>query len=228
MRGVNTAQSLRRVINAIVRNERPHLVIATGDLRQDATRGVYQRFSEAIAPLGVPVLALPGNHDDVAIMAASLANSTVNTASIHDIGRWRIVQLNTVVPGEVWGKLADSELENLEAALDTDRHVLVGLHHPPLSISSQWLDGIVLRNSQSLFAVIERHPGVVKGVVAGHVHQETHVCRGTVHYYTTPSTSVQFEPGAIEKTFDPVAPGYRRLRLHADGKIESSVARVRQ
>ena len=45
-------------------------------------------------------------------------------------------------------------------------------------------------------------------------------------WLSTPSTCVQFKPGAAEYSLDPVAPGYRSLTLHRDGRIESLVHRA--
>jgi Icc protein len=44
---------------------------------------------------------------------------------------------------------------------------------------------------------------------------------GTVRVMTTPSTCVQFAPGSAKFAIDPRPPGYRRLTLHADGRIET-------
>jgi Icc protein len=43
---------------------------------------------------------------------------------------------------------------------------------------------------------------------------------------STPSSCVQFKPGAEEFTIGPELPGYRSLSLHADGRIDTRVHRI--
>ena len=50
--------------------------------------------------------------------------------------------------------------------------------------------------------------------------------RGGIRLLASPSTCVQFAPGSEEFQVDTTAPGYRWLRLHADGRLETGVSRV--
>ena len=43
-------------------------VLATGDMTQWGTAGEFARLAELLAPLAMPVLPIPGNHDDRAGM----------------------------------------------------------------------------------------------------------------------------------------------------------------
>jgi Icc protein len=54
---------------------------------------------------------------------------------------------------------------------DGNPETLIGLHHPPLLVNSDWLDSSTLQNSEELFETIARHPQV-RLVVFGHIHQE--------------------------------------------------------
>ena len=105
------------------------------------------------------------------------------------------------------------------------RPVLVSLHHHPVSVGCEWLEPIGLRNPEALFAVLERYPQV-RALVWGHVHQELDQYRGTVRLLASLSTCVQFAPSSKEFQVDHEAPGYRWLRLHADGRLETGVSRV--
>ncbi|HET6725584.1 MAG TPA: phosphodiesterase [Gammaproteobacteria bacterium] len=223
MHGIDTDESFANVVAAIAANESPDLVLVTGDLAQDESREAYRRLAERLAPIAA--LALPGNHDDTGAMADAFANTTVSMNKLHDIGAWRIVQLHTPVTNETWGRLEQNELEWFGTALATDRPTLVCLHHPPLPVGARWLDAIGLTNAEQFLEVLDRHEAV-RCVIAGHVHQDTHVRRGAVDFFTTPSTSVQFRAGVTDPAIDRIAPGYRRLRLHADGSLESDVVRI--
>ncbi|HET6655825.1 MAG TPA: phosphodiesterase [Gammaproteobacteria bacterium] len=225
MHDVDSRESLARVLAAIAADESPDLLLVTGDIAQDESRDAYRRLAEALAPLNVPVLALAGNHDDAALMADVFARTAISVDKLHDFDHWRILQLHSPVAGETHGWLEPAELDWLDTALAVDRPTLICLHHPPLAVGTQWLDAIGLTNTQEFFNVVDRHE-TVRAVVAGHVHQESYVRRGAVDYFTTPSTSVQFRPGVPQPAFDTLAPGYRRLRLHPDGGVESEVVRV--
>jgi 3',5'-cyclic-AMP phosphodiesterase len=87
------------------------------------------------------------------------------------------------------------------------------------------MDSIGLRNPEALFAVLDRFPQV-RAVLWGHVHQEYDQLRNGVRLLASPSTCIQFAPDSVEFKVDSTAPGYRWLRLHADGRLETGVSRV--
>jgi Icc protein len=100
--------------------------------------------------------------------------------------------------------------------------VLVCLHHPPVPVGSAWLDGVGLQNGAALLEVLDRNPQV-RGVIAGHVHQEFDQQRGALRLLTTPSTCAQFTPRMQHCVMDQRPPGYRRLSLHEDGTLATRV-----
>jgi Icc protein len=92
-------------------------------------------------------------------------------------------------------------------------------------VGSRWIDPIGVRNPEAFFAVLDRFPQV-RAVLWGHIHQEYDQLRNGVRLLASPSTCVQFAPGSEEFQVDKEAPGYRWLRLHADGSLETGVSRV--
>lgn len=225
--GMDTCASLQRVIEQ-VQQEQPgiDLILATGDLSQDGSLESYERFRRLTEAFATPVRWLAGNHDEVPPMQAACADSTLLEPVI-DVGAWRIVMLDSSIPGAVPGFLADSQLELLERALSEapERHHLICLHHHPVSIGCKWMDPIGLRNPDALFAILERHPQA-RAVLWGHIHQEFDQQRGNLRLLASPSTCVQFAPGSEDFQVSNEAPGYRWLRLHTDGRLETGVSRV--
>ena len=225
--GMNTHDSLQRVIERVL-DEQPKidLLLASGDLSQDGSLASYQRFRQLTAQIPAPARWFPGNHDDVTAMQAACAGSEV-VQSIIDLGNWLIVLLDTSIVGAVPGFLAADQLELLARALREagSRHVLIALHHHPVSIGCRWMEPIGLRNADELFAVLDAYPQV-RAVLWGHIHQEFDQLRNGVRLLASPSTCVQFAPGSEEFQVDQEAPGYRWLRLHADGQLETGVSRV--
>jgi Icc protein len=68
----------------------------------------------------------------------------------------------------------------------------------------------------------------VKAVLWGHIHQEFNAERNGVRLMASPSTCVQFMPEAGEYRRDGRAAGYRYLKLHASGEIETYTLRLNE
>lgn len=222
LRGVETDSSLRNVLDEAFANgtDAYAAVLVTGDLVQDDPSG-YLRFKSILGNLRVPVLCVPGNHDEPDLMQASLAAEPFRYCGSHAIGEWRFVMLDSYDPGHVGGRLTAAELARLDADLGrSPTHALVCLHHHPVTMGSRWLDGVGLANAEDFWRVIDRHPHV-RGVAWGHVHQLYEGERNGVRLFATPSTCAQFLPHSDRYAVDSRPPAYRRFELHADGRIET-------
>jgi Icc protein len=145
----------------------------------------------------------------------------------HDLGGWRVIMLDSCVPGQAHGRISAGELARLDAALASagDRHVLVSLHHHPVRMASRWLDSVALQNADDFFLVTDRYPQL-RAIAWGHVHQPYDSRRKGVRLLAVPSTCAQFLPHSDQFAVDPSPPGYRRLALRADGTIDTEVLRV--
>lgn len=226
--GMNTRESLQRVVE-LVCEQQPSidLMLATGDLSQDGTLESYQQFRALTAAIDAPARWIPGNHDEPLLMAQAAEHSDL-LEPVVDIGHWRITLLDSAVPGSVPGYLEDQQLQLLAQSLSEapDRHHLVCFHHHPVSFGCAWMEPIGLRNPEALFAVLDRFPQV-KAVLWGHVHQEIDHERNGVRLLASPSTCIQFAPGSEDFKVSEQAPGYRWLRLHVDGSLETGVERLK-
>ncbi len=223
LRRVASLPALEAVLSAAAADiRRADALLATGDLVQDDPAG-YAHVRQALGGLGLPVRCIAGNHDTPEL-ARDLTAAPFSINGHLDLQGWRIVLLDSQVPGRGEGALSATELERLDAALAGigDRHALVVLHHQPVGLDSQWLDGIGLANATDFLAVIDRHP-TVRGILFGHVHQVVDDWRGSVRLLGTPSTCAQFRPRTAHFEVDDLPPAWRRLSLQADGSIETSV-----
>jgi Icc protein len=227
IKGVCSHESLRGVLaHARARHWNADALLLTGDLVHDDAGG-YAHVRTLFGALGKPVYCLPGNHDDLPAYAAALGNAPFQLGGHVDFAHWRVVMLDSVVPGQAHGVLSDAELQRLDqAAADAGgRHVLVALHHHPVALGSSWLDEVRLQNAAQLFTITDRHPEV-RAICWGHVHQQFDVRRKGVRLMAVPSTCAQFLPASDNFAVDTAAPGYRRMILHANGSIDSEVVRV--
>lgn len=225
--GMNTRDSLENVVDVVLAEQSGiDFILASGDISQDGSVESYEAFRDLSARIAAPVRWFPGNHDELPQME-QVAQQGDLLRPIIDVGQWRVTLLDSAVPGSVPGFLEQSQLDLLERSLSEapDRHHLVSLHHHPVSIGCEWMEPIGLRNAEAFFAVLDRFPHV-RAVLWGHVHQEFDQMRNGVRLLASPSTCIQFAPGSVDFKLDTAAPGYRWLRLHADGQLETGVSRV--
>ena len=225
-RGVATLPALRAAL-AHARATGPWPVdgiLATGDLVHHDLEG-YTRFREVFQDLDIPVYCLPGNHDDSEALARELRQPPFVAGGAADLGDWRIVMLDTTVPGAAHGHLGEGQLAALHSALSTTdgRHALVCMHHHPVPMGSAWLDALAVDNADRFFRVLDAHSNV-RAICFGHVHQEFKAERRGVSLLGTPATGAQFVPHADSFGIDAARPGgYRRLTLTAAGAVHSHV-----
>ncbi|HKT71482.1 MAG TPA: 3',5'-cyclic-AMP phosphodiesterase [Steroidobacteraceae bacterium] len=224
LRGVATLPSLKTALEHAQSGDwPPDALLVTGDLVQDDPGG-YVHFRRLFGPLGVPVLCVPGNHDEPVAMRRLLSREPFVLNGHVDMGLWRIVLLDSAMAGSAAGCLSESSLSQLDEALGTagNRHCLVTLHHHPVAMDSRWLDQVGLTNATRFLEVIDRHPQV-RAIVWGHVHQAFAGLRKGVRLLATPSTCAQFLPHADEFSVDRRPPAYRTLDLRADGSLVTEV-----
>ncbi|MEE9344198.1 MAG: 3',5'-cyclic-AMP phosphodiesterase [Methylococcales bacterium] len=223
LNGLNTLNSLQQVLQAVI-NCKPDIIIFTGDLVDKPTVAAYQQVKAVIDQLPVPVYCLPGNHDQPEQLKQCLSSDNIRVDDSVMIGAWQLIFLNSYQAGTHSGKLDNTQLQMLNSNLSKHpkRPALICLHHHPVPIDSPWMDAMGLRQADDLFAVLDRYPQV-KAVIWGHIHQQFEQTRNVIKLLGTPSTCIQFMPGATEFSLDDKPPGYRWLSLHCDGEIETGV-----
>lgn len=228
---LNTQDSFEKVVDLISAKENAiDLILATGDIAQDASTEAYLRFGDAMQCFNAPFYWIPGNHDRRRVME-NLSQYQQAFHNLAEIANWQVVMLDSSVLGEVHGHLSERELAHLEKSLAAATsnpavdHVVVCLHHNPVPGSAGWMSDIGLHNDADFLSIIDRF-NIVRAVVYGHIHQELDFERNKVRYFCTPSTCIQFKPEVIDFTLDDVNPAYRWFNLHPDGRIESGVERV--
>jgi 3',5'-cyclic-AMP phosphodiesterase len=176
---------------------RPDVFLLTGDLADAGDGGSYDDLAailaEAARSSGASVVYLPGNHDDRAAFRRHLdggaGDGPVNRTHWRD--GLRIIALDSTVPGEAHGFLADETLDYLRSELETAAPdgTVVALHHPPVRSPIEPIAEIRLRNPERLRDAIAGSD--VRIVVCGHNHHPALGTLGTVPVWIGPATSYQ-------------------------------------
>lgn len=177
---VDTAAALERCVAAL--NEfapRPDLVVISGDLADTPTAEEYDHLKRLLAPLKLPFIGIPGNHDSRQMMRAAFPRATFAFPSGPlnqrlEIGGLDLVLLDSSVHGQPHGELDAPTLQWLDATLASspERPALLFLHHPPFRTGIWHMDRQNLLNAGELAIVVRRHPRVQR-IAAGHVHRAT-------------------------------------------------------
>ncbi len=160
------------------------VLLGTGDLTNGARPAEYERLAELTAPLTVPFLPIPGNHDERDLVRATFPDvpwidahhaSWVTTVDVGDRApAVLIVGLDSTIPGEPGGEFDDERERWLRSVLDDahgthDGPIMLALHHPPFVTGISWMDRSGFIGLDRLTTVLAEHP--VDRVVCGHFHR---------------------------------------------------------
>ncbi|NEW87613.1 phosphodiesterase [Rhodopseudomonas sp. WA056] len=176
---VDTAAALTRCVAALnALAPRPDLVVISGDLVDTPTEQEYAHLMRLLAPLEIPFVAVPGNHDSRELMRTAFPQPAFPGEGplnqLHPVAGLDVVLLDSSVPGQPHGELDADTLQWLEAVLSASdqRPALLFLHHPPFRTGIWHMDRQNLRNSAEFALLVERYPWV-RLVASGHVHRAT-------------------------------------------------------
>jgi Icc protein len=176
---VDTANALARCVVAL--NEfrpKPDLVVISGDLADTPTVEEYEYLARLLAPLALPFVAIPGNHDSRELMRAAFSQAYAAPSGPLNqsvaVGGLDLVLLDSSVAGKPHGELEAQTLQWLDTVLASapGRPALLFLHHPPFQTGIWHMDRQHLRNAGVLAPIIRRYPRV-QLIATGHVHRAT-------------------------------------------------------
>jgi len=226
--GINTEHYFHAVLElAFAEHHHFDFILLTGDLAQHPCPASYRRILNSLEVYNTPCICLPGNHDDYQLMLQIFNTGRVSCRKQVLLDNWQLICLNSQIPEAPGGRLSKQELLFLEDCLtnNPNHHALIAVHHHCLETKSAWMDTMMIENSQELWAIIKQYPQP-KAITTGHIHQVMDITTGGVRVLGTPSTCFQFKPDSKIFSLDSSAPGYRLIKLYADGRIESGITRL--
>ena len=222
-RGQSADENLARVVQA-VRKWQPRFVMVTGDVSEDGSKESYERTSSLLGQIGATVLALPGNHDDAALMSRYFPAGPWDGPFEEEVGDWQLLLLDSTVPGRVSGAFSSCDLQQLQQTLNSSKklHRLLALHHQPVPVGAAWIDRYRLESPQQFLDVIDQTPGT-RCIAWGHVHHDFRLQRKDCLLLGAPSSVANSLPGTERFSLDPSGPSCRWLELSAGGVVQTGI-----
>jgi len=197
---VDTSAMLTRCVDHIQKlDPQPDLLLITGDLVDMGRPEEYAHFQALMQDVGVPMVVIPGNHDEREAMRAAFAAggyfppSGFMQFSLED-ARYplRIIGLDTLVPQQGGGELCAERLAWLDATLSAQpgRPTVLMMHHPPFLTGIAHMDQIGLVGREAFAEVVSRH-AQIELILCGHLHRSIHAVVGGRRVLTCPSPAHQ-------------------------------------
>ena len=213
----NPAENLGSLMDALPPVD---ALVMTGDIADDGTIEAY-RLADTLTRARAPHrYFIPGNHDDPAAMHTVFGElPDLRIVELSD--RWVLALVNSQWIGQEAGRIDDGTLVRLRSSLDRiDAHVILCLHHPPLSPCPQ--PECTLTDSDSLLGVLRGGP--VKAVLSGHLHQHFEARDDGIRFLGAPSTLNQLcHGGSPHYTDTGEPPSAQLLDLHDDGTLDHRI-----
>ncbi|WP_284946850.1 phosphodiesterase [Acidisoma cladoniae] len=239
-RVVETNMLVERALAAVAAlRPAPDIVIISGDVTECGRPEEYAMAAAMLRRhLTMPVFVVPGNHDrrdnfraGLGHMPGVLSDPDFVQYAVEDYPV-RLVMLDSVVPEAGYGLLCPERLAFLDHTLSAQPHkpTMLVLHHPPMLTGAASMDGIFLRNTADLAALLDRHPQVER-ILTGHHHRSIVGRLGSAIVIVAPSvvhqTALTLTPGVPDALV--LEPPAYQLHLHLpDGGIASHVVYVEQ
>jgi Icc protein len=196
----------------------PDVVVCSGDVADDASTEAYRRTAERLRAVAETAVWVPGNHDVPALMTALAPRGFPDTVRA---GSWQLVLLDSSWAGHNEGQLGEAQLARLDVLLgDTDRHVAVVVHHPPVPACGD--PECQLSDADDLLDVLNRHHHV-RTVLSGHNHRPFDIRRSELRLLGAPSTCRQAHHDPPRHAWTDEGPAARSITLVADGTIDTDV-----
>ncbi|MGO4536957.1 metallophosphoesterase [Leifsonia sp. 2MCAF36] len=167
---VDTLAALDRVLARAATLAGIDLIVVSGDLSEDGTAASYRKLKGTLDPWaaerGAAVVYAMGNHDVADGFEEVLGARETVTA----VRGFRVVTVDSSVPGAGYGRVDESQLEWLSGVLATpSRHgTVVVLHHPPVAPTTVLFEPLRLIDPDALLEVCS--DGDVRLILSGHFH----------------------------------------------------------
>jgi 3',5'-cyclic AMP phosphodiesterase CpdA len=220
--GVDTRDSLRRVLRDC--REIPSLdaVVVTGDIADD---GSCEAYIDALRLIGdfagqrrIPAIFSTGNHDARAEFTSVLGSGHIDAegrdrpqkrfdaaggmrTAVTVVAGWRIITLDSLVPGKGYGQISTDQLVWLRGILaePAPRGSILAFHHPPVVVAGVAVQNALgLRNKQELADAVSGTD--VRLILCGHFHLQLFGMLAGIPVWVTPGVVTRIDLTATPGT----------------------------
>jgi 3',5'-cyclic AMP phosphodiesterase CpdA len=221
---VDTLAALDRVLARAASLTAVDVVVASGDLSDDGTAASYRALKGTLEPWaaerGAALVYAMGNHD----LPEAFEEVLGARETVVEVRGFRIVTVDTSVPGAGYGRVDGAELERLRTVLaePSENGTVVVLHHPPVPPTTVLFEPLRFVDPDPLIEVCAAAD--VRLILAGHYHH------GLVTQAGATGIPVVVAP-AVANTTDVLWPppreravrgaGMAWLQLPADGPVRA-------
>jgi Icc protein len=190
------AQAIEHILSL---DRRPDILLLTGDLVDTGQPGEYDALRAILDGLPMPLLVIPGNHDDRGNLRKAFSDHTYlpRQGPLHycvDDYPVRIIGLDSTVPGLHHGHIDTAGLEWLGATLSENptKPTLLMLHHPPFSCGIPYMDEYRYFDGDAMGAVVKQFDNI-EIVLCGHVHRSMLTRWANTVVSSCPSTATEID-----------------------------------
>ncbi|WP_433447417.1 metallophosphoesterase family protein [Streptomyces sp. CA-142005] len=183
--GADGTAALVRILAGLDHLRDLDAVVVTGDVADDGSREAYVRARDLLGGFarerGAAVFYTTGNHDERGAFGDVLGSGHEDPDTVYEgpegeraaastLGGWRLVTLDTLVPGKGYGLLGRAQLRWLRDVLATPaaQGTILAFHHPPVALDVDVQQALGLHNAPELAATIRGTD--VRLVLCGHFH----------------------------------------------------------
>jgi Icc protein len=220
--GVDTRESLRRILHDCRELPGPDVVVVTGDVADDGSREAYTDALDLVGGFArqrrIPAIFSTGNHDERAAFTAVLGSGHFDAegrdrpedrldsadgerAAVTTVAGHRIITLDSLVPGKGYGLVSAAQLGWLRDVLaePAPQGSVLALHHPPVVVPGVAVqEALGLRNGEDLAEAIGGTD--VRLVLCGHFHLQLFGMLAAVPVWVTPGVVTRIDLTATPGT----------------------------
>lgn len=222
VQGIDVRANFTKALNSGSMSDIDLLVLA-GDLaNENGEPGAYRYVAEQIKDLKVPVCIIPGNHDDLSVMAKFFDLE----GKIHGekcYYRFDFMGHPLFFLDSACGTVSEDQLQWLrQEAAKEPGEVFLFMHHPPCFCGHRFMDTkYSLQNKEQVQAVLAEIPNLTH-VFCGHYHSHFEVAMGRQKIHVVPSTQMQIGANTPHFTLKSSAPEWMVAEI-GENFVETAV-----
>jgi Icc protein len=220
--GVDTRESLRRILYDCREIPGLDVVVVTGDIADDGSPEAYTDTRELVVAFTrerrVPAIFSTGNHDERTAFTAALGSGHFDPegrdrpeatfggaddacAAVTMVSGYRVITLDSLVPGKGYGEISEVQLTWLRGVLTQPAPygTILAFHHPPVAVPGVAVQSALgLRNGPDLTDAIADTD--VRLILCGHFHLQLSGMLASVPVWVTPGVVTRIDLTATPGT----------------------------